>query len=84
MNIFTKTKKEENYFIYFAFSRLEAGDYELETLGLINLTLEEAKIKLEEIRMKIKNRSVETILTSKGLPRLFNWALLDDVYIEKI
>ena len=84
MSMFYKNKKEQKYFIYFAFSRyLEAGDYDLEELGFENLTLEEAKIKLEEIRIKVKNRSVETTVTKRGLSRLINWAVLDDAYIEE-
>jgi len=78
-----ETKKhDQKYFIYIKFGWYqEADDYDLEAMGLDNLTKEQALKKLDEIKHKVEARIVEF---APSRERLINWGVLQDCYINKL
>ena len=75
-------KKEKKYFIYITFG--ETKEYDYPNLGLDNLTFKQAEAKFDEIKEKVEEGEVEVYIMKSGLPRIINWANLQDCYIEEI
>jgi len=75
------SNKPKTYYIYFMIGPREIGEYSdaiIDSLKLDDLTLEQAQIKLNEIKKKIENNVVEVIDNE-----ILNWQNISCCYIQK-